>query len=157
MSDSSFSSWPQYSADDNFGVACSFLGWGDPGNDGSPGIWFVGLEEGGEAWKEETVAKYRSQVSRDCVFEVANETPESGSGSVDSWMSKIDCSLTVLDVPPSLLSWKPEPSVSSARRRSRESGLDGVDRCGVFFAASWCSSAPSSLSWSSRSPSSRPR
>ena len=94
MSDSSFSSWPPGSAEENFEVACSFLGWGDPGNAGSPGIWFVGLEEGGEAWTEETVAKYRSHVSRDYVFEVANETPEPGSGSVDSWMSKIACSFS---------------------------------------------------------------
>jgi hypothetical protein len=72
------------STEDNFEVACSFLGWGDPGSVESPGIWFIGIEEG-QAWTEETIALLRGHE-----FDLVTD-PKVNVFPVADWTSKIVC------------------------------------------------------------------
>src|SRR6266542_4885246 len=72
-------------SDDNFDVACSFLGWGDPGRGDQRGIWFVGLEEGGRGfrWTQSLVESRRGNTFIDWRAEGEDV------GNVDTWASKI--------------------------------------------------------------------
>jgi len=73
-------------ADNNFEVACSFLGWGDLAPTRRQGVWFVGVEEGGPGfcWTQEIIDKRRGQ-------QFIDWNAEPGLGPIDRWISKILC------------------------------------------------------------------
>lgn len=77
---------PSNNVGDNFEVACSLLGWGDPGTADSRAIWFIGIEEG-TVWTNETIARVRGHK-----FILASEDPkENVANKPAQWMSKILC------------------------------------------------------------------
>lgn len=76
---------PPQEARTNFEVACSFLGWGDPGSPDSPGIWFIGLEEH-QSWTKDTLARCRGH---EFVLEES-----SLDYAIAIWTSKIACRLS---------------------------------------------------------------
>jgi hypothetical protein len=79
----------------NFEVACSFLGWGDPGDPNHRAVWFVGIEGGGAPWTPESIVHLRGRYFTSWNDANANPPAQAGPvGQVNRWISKMCCGVS---------------------------------------------------------------
>lgn len=79
----------------NFEVACSFLGWGDPGHPDHRAVWFVGIEGGGAPWTQENLEHVKGRYFTSWNDVNANAPADPGPlGQVEQWISKICCGVS---------------------------------------------------------------